>query len=141
MEENRKITNADEFISALDRVNTESKELIEMVADYTDKGFVEELGEGFFEDLGRHMDMKALAHCDDRALALKTFARMDEGRRARIVAALRGNIQDLKDELDRRSRGLSPGPDSPYVDNTEEELKGQLSVCERFAGELGLGNL
>ena len=141
MEENRKITNADEFISALDRVNIESKELIEMVADHTDKGFVEELGEGFFEDLGRHLDMKTLARCDDRALALETFARMDEGRREGIVAALRGNIKDLKDELDRRSRGLSPGPDPLYVDNTEEELKEQLSVCERFAGELGLVDL
>ena len=85
--------------------------------------------------------MMTLAHCDDRALALETFAKMVEGRREGIVAALRGNIQDLKDELDRRSRGLSPGPDSPYVDNTEEELKEQLSVCERFAGELGLVDL
>ena len=138
MEENRKFTNADEFISALDRVNAESKEIIGSVAKYTDKGFVKELGEGFFEDLGRFLDMKALALCDDRALALETFAKMDEERREGIVAALRGTMQDIKDELDRRSRGLSPGPDSPYVDNTEDELKEELYVCERFAGELGL---
>ncbi len=141
MEENRKITNADEFISALDKKNAASREVKELLARYTGKEFAERYGEEFFEDLCRQMDMQALASYGDRELALETFARMDEDRREGIVAALRGNIQDLKDELDRRSRGLSPGPDSLYLENTEDELKEILSLCERFAGELGLGDM
>ncbi len=141
MEENRKFTNADEFKSALDKKNAASREVKELLARYTGKEFAERYGEEFFEDLCRHMDLQALASYEDRRLALETFDRMDEDRRGEIVAALRGNIKDLKNELDRRSRGLSPGPDSLYLENTEDELKEILSLCERFAGELGLGDM
>ena len=134
-ENRKKIETADEFVESLDGIRASVRAIIR---DFLSEDGMDALYKETLEEPGDFMEMRLLSEHEDRALALEAFYKLDEDRRKRIIATLHGTAQGIRDEMDRRSRGILPEPGTYYADDSTEYLGEWLSVCERFAGELGL---
>ncbi len=82
--------------------------------------------------------MICLAQCEDRKIALEAFNKLDAERRDGVVSALRSSIEDLEEELDLRSKGIAPEPDSFFSDSSDDDIHKALENKYNFARELGL---
>ena len=134
MKKKSEFKNADDLISKMDKVIEDMSKLFEEIGFFLEKMKEE------WQMQSRHSDMLCLAHCEDRKIALEAFNKLDAERREGIVGALRSSIEDLEGELDRRSRGIAPEPDSQLADSSDEDIRRLLENRYRFANELGIND-
>ena len=132
MKHDMKIKDADDLISKMDKINEEVMKMFEEIGI-----LVTEMKE-MWQEQCHHSDMICLAQCEDRKIALEAFNKLDAERRDGVVSALRSSIEDLEEELDLRSKGIAPEPDSQLSHSSDEDIRKLLEGRYNFASELGL---